>query len=236
MNVLRIDENLAEDNAVTAFVLAGGESSRMGRDKALVPFAGQPLIVRSLATLREARLDSAIAGARAALEGYAPVIPDPVPAAAAASGPLAGICAALASTTARRCIFLPIDLPLLPASLLAYLIRRAQLTGAPITLASVSGFAQTFPAVIDCFLLPLLQAELDSGRNGCFAAFRAAASVLSRPLSIVPVEFLAQSGHVAHPASLPPFRWFLNVNAPDDLRRAETLITRQGKSDCVSWN
>lgn len=236
MNVLRIDENLAENNAVAAFVLAGGESSRMGRDKALVPFAGQPLIVRALATLREARLAPAIAGARAALEGYAPVIPDPVPSSAAVSGPLAGICAALASTTARWCIFLPVDLPLLPASLLAYLIRRAQLTSAPITLASVSGFAQTFPAVIDRSLLPLLQAELDSGRNGCFASFRAAASVFSRPLSIVPVEFLVQSGHVARPASLPPFRWFLNVNAPDDLRRAEALIARQGESDCVSWN
>lgn len=212
----------------------------MGRDKALVPFAGRPLIARALATLRQAGLDPAIAGARTTLEDYAPVIPDSVPASTAVSGPLAGVCAALASTTAPWCIFLPIDLPLLPASLLDCLLHRAQLCGAPITLASVNGFSQTFPAVLDSTILPLLQAELESGRNGCFAVFRSAAAALSRPLSIVPAEFLVQSGQVAHPAALPAFCWFLNVNTPADLSRAEALVMRHGvrevASDCVSLN
>jgi molybdenum cofactor guanylyltransferase len=224
------------ENGLAAFVLAGGESNRMGRDKALVPLAGKPLITRALATLREAGLEPAIAGARTSLESYAPVIPDPVPASAAVAGPLSGICAAMASTTARWRVFLPIDLPLLPASLLVSLVRSAQLTGAPITLASVNGFAQTFPAVFDRSVLPLLHAELDSGRNGCFAAFRAAASSLNRTLSVVPAEFLVQSGQAVHPAALPPFCWFLNVNTPADLRRAEMLIARHGAPDCVSWN
>jgi molybdopterin-guanine dinucleotide biosynthesis protein A len=225
------------ENDVAAFVLAGGESSRMGRDKALVPFAGQPLVARALATLREAGLYASIAGARTSLESYAPVIPDP--ASDAGSGPLAGICAALDSTTARLCVFLPIDLPLLPASLLICLLRHAQIAGAPVTVASVNGFAQTFPAVLDRSVLPLLHAELKSGRTGCFAAFRAAAASLNGPLSVVPAEFLVQSGQVAHPAALPAFGWFLNVNAPADLRRAETLLAGYGLcrgADCVSWN
>ncbi len=37
----------------SGFVLAGGQSSRMGRDKALLTFAGQPLIAHALAILRE---------------------------------------------------------------------------------------------------------------------------------------------------------------------------------------
>ncbi len=212
------------ENHVAAFVLAGGESSRMGRDKALVPFAGQPLIVRALATLRCAGFNPAIAGARTSLESYAPVIHDL--AANAGSGPLAGICAALDSTTARWSVFLPVDLPLLPASLLVWLVRRAQLTGEPISLVSVNGFRQTFPAVLDRSVLPLLQAELKSGRKGCLAAFRSASSALGRRLLAVPAEFLVQSGHVAHPAALLPFRWFLNVNTPADLHRAEALLSR----------
>jgi molybdenum cofactor guanylyltransferase len=217
-----------KDTGVATFVLAGGESSRMGRDKALVAFAGQPLVVHALATIREAGFDAAIAGARTPLEGYAPVIPDPVPASAAVAGPLAGICTALATTTAGWSVFLPVDLPLLPASLLDCLVRHAQLTGAPITLASVNGFAQTFPAVLHHAVLSPLQAELDAGRNGCFAAFRAAASTLNQPLSIVPAEFLVQCGQAIHPAALPPFCWFLNVNTPAELRRAEMLLMRRG--------
>ncbi len=243
-NEPRKNESPMDNTLVAAFVLAGGQSTRMGSDKALVPFAGQPLIARALATLREAGLEHAIAGARAQLESYAPVIPDPASAPTSAptsaQGPLAGVCAALASSTARWCVFMPVDLPLLPATLLLYLLRHAQLTGAPVTLASVNSFAQTFPAVINRAVLPLLQSELHAGRNGCFAAFRAASSALNQPLSIVPAELLVQSGHVAHPAALPPFCWFLNVNTPGDLRRAEALLmrhgARRGASDCVSWN
>jgi molybdopterin-guanine dinucleotide biosynthesis protein A len=202
-----------------AFVLAGGQSRRMGRDKALLAFAGQPLIARALRILRDAALEPAIAGARSSLHACAPVVEDTRP----DLGPLAGICAAFASTQARWCIFLPVDLPLLPASLLQYLLLHAQITGSAVTLAAMNGFAQTFPVVLDRAVLPALDAELASGRRGCFSAFQAAAESLQQPVAVLPVELLAQSGHVAHPARLPAFRWFLNVNTPADLRLGEML-------------
>jgi molybdopterin-guanine dinucleotide biosynthesis protein A len=199
------------------FVLAGGQSTRMGRDKALVPFAGRPLVEHALAILREAGLSASLAGGRAELAAFAPLVPDAQP----ALGPLSGICAALASTAARRAVFLPVDAPLLPASLLKCLLRHAELTESPITLASVNGFAQTFPAILDRSVAPLLDRELLSGHRGCFSAFQAAASALGQPITVLAVEYLVQAGQLSHPRSLPVSRWFLNLNREDDLGRAE---------------
>jgi len=208
------------------FVLAGGQSSRMGQDKALLHFAGRPLIANALSILQSAGLPASIAGAGPSLassfQAFAPIVADSEP----GLGPLSGIVAALASTPARHAVFLPVDLPFLPPSLLVYLLRHAQVTERAVTLVSVNGFVQTFPAILDRAALPALQAALVSGDHGCFSAFQAAAAALGQTVSHIAVEFLAQSGHVAHPGGLPPVRWFLNLNTPSDLKRAETLATR----------
>jgi molybdopterin-guanine dinucleotide biosynthesis protein A len=207
-------------------VLAGGQSSRMGRDKALLEFAGRPLVAHALDVFREAGVPAMIAGAvasaRAALEVFAPVIEDASP----GLGPLSGICAALSATSARYVVFLPVDLPLLPASLLVYLLRSSRITASAVTVCSVSGFTQTFPAVLDRSLLPSLQNELSSRRYGCFSAFQAASATHGQSVSSAAVERLAQAGQVSDSQGLPPFRWFLNLNTPQDLARAESIILK----------
>ncbi len=205
------------------FVLAGGQSIRMGRDKALLLFAGRPLVAHALSILGQAGLAASIAGARpsarTALEAFAPVVEDPEP----GLGPLAGICAALASTSACHAVFLPVDLPLLPPALIAFLLHHARISGQAVTVASVAGFRQTFPAVLGRAVLPALKAALEAGNDGCFSAFQAAAASQGQAISAVQVEFLAQSGQVAHPLGLPPVRWFLNLNTPGDVEQAEAL-------------
>lgn len=204
------------------FVLAGGQSSRMGRDKALVELAGRPLIVYALEALRGAGVSAQIAGARSELSAFAPVIPDREE----NFGPLSGVCSSLAATQDEFAVFLSVDLPLIPASLLAQLAWDTAMTGSTVTLASVNGFAQTFPAVVRRSALPALQEELHSGRAGCFAGFQAAAKHREEAPRILAVESLAQSGHVAHPLGLPAARWFHNVNAPADLELAESWLRR----------
>ena len=210
------DATLNPNTEAAGFVLAGGRSSRMGEDKALVRLGGQPLVVHALEILRGAGLTASLAGGSSALASFAALIADFQP----GQGPLAGICAALASTSARMAMFLPIDLPLLPASLITYLLDHAHKTGRPITVPSVNGFAQTFPAVLDRIVLPELERELSAGRLGCFSAFQAAAANLGSPIGVVPVETLIQAGQIAHPEGLPATRWFLNVNTPEGLRLA----------------
>ena len=197
------------------FVLAGGLSSRMGADKALVDFDGQPMICRAIDTLRAAGLPVSIGGARSSLESYAPVIPDADP----GLGPLGGICSVLKSTSTRLAVFLPVDLPRLPSSLIVFLLEYARITGRAVTLATVNGFLQTFPVVLDRQTLPTLEQELAAGSRSCHAAFQRAAAALGQSVALLPSELLVQSGHVTHPDALPAARWFLNVNRPADIGR-----------------
>jgi len=217
--------------SAAGFVLAGGHSSRMGTDKALLSFAGQPLIVRALGILQGAALSPSIAGAHAQLAGFAPVIQDPEPVfedpeTARGLGPLAGICAALGSTSAEYAVFLPVDLPLLPSSLVSWLLSHARITGAIVTVPSINGFAQTFPAVVHRAALPELTSRLRSGERGCYAAFKAAAGISTKPFSILSVELLVQARQIDHPTGLPPALWFADVNSPADLARAESFLAR----------
>lgn len=200
------------------FVLAGGLSSRMGSDKALCELGGRPLIAIALKILREAGLTASIAGARSALAAYAPVIEDE------GQGPLSGVCAALSATTGEHAVFHSVDLPFVPSSLIAVLVHHSRITGAAVSLLSVSGFAQTFPVVVRCAALPALSRALNAGQGGCLSAFQSAAAELRQPFSILPVELLVQAGQVEHPRALPAAFWFLNVNTPGELARAESLV------------
>jgi len=218
---LRSPHESAQEAA--GFVLAGGASSRMGEDKALLLLAGRPLVQHAVCLLRETGLQVSIAGAGSrALAEFAPIIDDRKP----GLGPLAGICAALDVTAARYAVFLPIDLPLLAPSLITYLIHRARVSGQAVNLITMNGFTQTFPAVLERTARPFLERELEAGRAGCFSAFQAAAAAMGQTISRTAVEYLAQSGQIAHPRALPPFLWFLNLNHRADLAEAEALFTQ----------
>lgn len=217
-----IASSLARDVDVAGFVLAGGQSARMGTDKALVPLAGQPLVVHALTILREAGLRGSIAGARATLDSFAPVIED----SEQDQGPLGGICSALASTETRWAVFLPIDLPLLPTALLAFLLARAQRARAAISVVETNGIVQTFPAVIERSALSGLRAALTNGYRGCFSAFQTAARDLGQTVMSISLKSIIETAQVTHPAGLPADCWFLNINSPADLARAQMLLER----------
>ncbi len=93
-------------------VLAGGQSSRMGRDKALLDWHGRPLIERQIAVLCEAGVDAVqVSGERADYRGIADAQPH--------CGPLGGIAGVAAAHAGDiDLLLIPVDMPLLGAALL----------------------------------------------------------------------------------------------------------------------
>ena len=199
--------------SVAGFVLAGGRSSRMGEDKALVELAGRPLVAHALDLLRAAGLEARIAGARSELNRFAPVVADEE----GDRGPLGGVVSALAQTAGEWAAFVSVDMPLMAPELVAYLAEDARRTGCAVTLAACNGFAQTFPAVIRRDVLAVLRECLKSGTGGCFAAFEAAARGRGESVRVLPAEVLAQAGQVSDRRGLWPHQWFLNVNTREEL-------------------
>jgi molybdopterin-guanine dinucleotide biosynthesis protein A len=117
-----------------ALILAGGRSSRMGTDKASLPYRGQTLLehMRGLAARAGASPVMVSGGSRGEL-------PDPV----AGAGPVAGLCAlavhAASGSDPMRWLVLPVDMPRVQVPLIHRLVgadsRSVCFTDRPLPLA-----------------------------------------------------------------------------------------------------
>ncbi len=126
-----------------AFILAGGRSTRMGTDKAFVPFEGRSLLARALDLARSVTDDVRIVGDGSKFAPFAPVVEDIHP----GCGPLGGIHAALRASDRELNVILAVDLPFVSFALLQFLITRARTSQATVTLARAGGFWQPLCAV-----------------------------------------------------------------------------------------
>jgi molybdenum cofactor guanylyltransferase len=138
----------------SAALLAGGLSTRMGRDKAGVLVEGVPLWEHQCAKLRalepaEFFISGRIAGpyARAGVE----IVPDAKP----GLGPLAGLAAILRRATSPLVLVLAVDLPVVSVGFLEMLIAQARATSLGLVPRSERWF-EPLAAVYPRAALPLV--------------------------------------------------------------------------------
>ena len=206
------------DGCVEGFVLAGGRSSRMGQDKALLDVGGRSLVEIALDKLRNIGVAAPrIAGARTDLSSLAPVVPDLHP----GCGPLSGIEAALAASSQPLNLFLPVDMPLLPARFLHWMLLRAEITGALVTVPRINGQPQPLCAVYHRDLLRPITASLLAGNYKVMPVVSAAADQSqsqSLTVDVFDTERLASTdSELPGFSPLPLYRWFHNCNLPEDM-------------------
>ena len=105
------------------FVLAGGKSSRMGENKAFLVYSGRPLIARIAEAVSAAAGQVALVGDPEVYGrlGY-PAIPDRF----VNCGPLGGMAAALAYTTADWNLLVACDMPAVTTGLLSAILEAAE--------------------------------------------------------------------------------------------------------------
>lgn len=186
----------------SAVILAGGESKRMGRDKAWVEFDGKPLVKIAVAKVRQLGIKDVFISGRAG-EDYSalkcPVLLDREP----GWGPLGGIERGLDACPTPLLLVLAVDLPRMSLTLLARMQQSCdRLTGiVPKLNGELEPLAAIYPKRSHAIACAAIARSQHSARDFASACLR------ERAVTAYPV--------VRSDASA-----FLNCNRPDDLTAA----------------
>jgi molybdenum cofactor guanylyltransferase len=187
---------------VTGFVLAGGKSSRMGVNKALLALNGSTLIEKGQAILRCVCTRVCIVGARELYSKYGECIEDVYP----GCGPLAGIHAALLNSQTSHSVVTAVDTPFLDVQFLDFLVERALASSAIVTAPCIQGIVQPLCAVFSREFLPLAEAALKAGKYKVEPTFPRERTLLIAEADLAGFELGAEM--------------FDNLNTPEDFDRA----------------
>ena len=185
---------------ISAFILAGGRSTRMGRDKAFVTIAGRTLLERVLEAATAVTGNVRIVGDPAKYAAFAPTISDIFP----GCGPLGGIQAALKASDHELNLILAVDVPFVTPELLLYLTARAeQSSTALVTVVRTKAGWQPLCAVYRREFGKLAEESLRAGKYKIDMLFE-------------PARTCVISAEELYTAGLSD-RLFRNLNTPGDL-------------------
>jgi molybdopterin-guanine dinucleotide biosynthesis protein A len=164
-----------------AVVLAGGQSTRMGQDKAWLPFRGHPLIAHQIETVRQIRPgEILVSGRRGTDYGQLEcrILQDEV----ANRGPLEGIRQALSTASADLLLVLAVDMPLMTTAFLTRLVRRC--TPEVGCVPRLNGRYEALAAIYPVSALPVIESMF---ARDSFAAVAMAESCVKTGL-VLPYE------------------------------------------------
>lgn len=196
---------------VSIAILAGGQSSRMGRNKAFVKLGGIPIIERVIGRVSELGDDLMIIANSP--EAYAhlglPVYPDLIPGKAT----LGGLYTAIAQAKGAHTLVVSCDQPFLNPDLLHYLLSLRHGYDVVVPL-NWENYPQSMHAVYSKNCLEPIHQRLKADRLKVIGFFSE-------------VRVLEVSGEQID--QFDPHRYsFINVNTPEELAQAQQLVRRLG--------
>jgi molybdopterin-guanine dinucleotide biosynthesis protein A len=210
-----MNDSLTQMNSISIAVLAGGQSRRMGRDKALLRVGSRTLLEVVAERVRPFGDDLfVVATARAAYEALGfRVVPDLHP----GSGSLGGIYTALSAARCERCLVVGCDMPFLNPELLAYM---CQLPFDYDALVPVLGGArsdqgndrtfETLHAIYARTVLPAIERRIEAG---ILKIADLIGDINTREIDEATVRRFD-----------PELRSFFNANTPDDFAFVERIL------------
>ena len=174
---------------MTGFVLAGGKSTRMGRDKALLDWNGRTLLDHMTNLLCDITEQVWVVGRNQ--------LPDRLP----GLGPLSGIATALEATSTDANLIIAVDLPHLTKDFLKYLRSRTENSSYPLVACKIES---AFPLCLGICrpMLPEIQRRLQARQLSVRGLIEAGHT------EIIPQSQLKEAGFA------PPM--FHNINTPED--------------------
>ncbi|PYY22596.1 MAG: hypothetical protein DMG62_12780 [Acidobacteria bacterium] len=196
---------------LTGFVLAGGASRRMGRDKARIPWEDGTLLTHAIEQMKCAASKVFVIGAVVPENLPVPVLPDKVP----GLGPLAGIEAALSNSATHWNLVLAVDLPLVTPAMLKWIsdLRTGAVERALIP--RVKSRLQPLCAIYHRDLLPEIDKALSLQRSSIHRLLERLSTRIIEEDELIAAGFVPEM--------------FLNVNSPEDLERARAMAkTKHG--------
>jgi len=193
---------------LTLVIQAGGESRRMGQDKALLPFQGRTLIERVLG--RVAHLADEVLVTTNKPEGYRflglPLVPDVIP----GRGALGGLYTALSAASQPLVAVVACDMPFVSLELLSFERDLLLQEGYDAAIPRTAGGTEPFHAFYrgeTC--LPHIQAAIQADKWRVDAWYAKANVRLLSPEETRPYD--------------PQGLAFWNVNTPEELAEAEKM-------------
>lgn len=156
-------------NGVSMIILAGGKSSRMGREKSDLMYRGKSFLAIQAEKAAQLGIENVvISGYRGNQQPAFPIIPDAV----TERGPLGGLSTCLRTLHTPWALVLSVDAPLVPAEELRKLLAFGRQTGQPVTILQ-SG-QQQFPLIglYRTNLADAMEEEITLHRGSVFALLR----------------------------------------------------------------
>jgi molybdenum cofactor guanylyltransferase len=196
-------------------IQAGGQSRRMGTDKALVQLGGLPLIEHVLKRVEGLGDEILITSNHTESLSYLgiPIVPDPIPGA----GALAGLETALHAAQGDYVLILACDMPFVNRKLLCHMIELAP--SGDIIVPIHAGYFEPLHAIYNKECLPNIQASLKNGQTRVISFF-----------DEVQVQVIDE-GKIA--TFDPQGMSFFNINTPEDLAFAERYLSQQSSGEDI---